>query len=44
VALDAYACLTNTVGPEKGFVGAGLLVALIAMFLAALAVPRLIAA
>ena len=35
----AYAWLTNTVDPEEGFVGASLLVALIAMFLAALAVP-----
>jgi low temperature requirement protein LtrA len=36
----AYAWLTNTVDPEEGFVGAALLVALIAMFLAALAVPH----
>jgi low temperature requirement protein LtrA len=35
----AYAWLTNTVDPEEGFVGAALLVALIAMFLGALAVP-----
>ena len=35
----AYAWLTNTVDPEEGLVGAALLVALIAMFLAALAVP-----
>jgi low temperature requirement protein LtrA len=35
----AYAWLTNTVDPEEGFVGAALLIALIAMFLAALAVP-----
>jgi len=35
-----YAWLTNTVDPEEGFIGAALLVALIAMFLAALAVPR----
>jgi low temperature requirement protein LtrA len=35
----AYAWLTNTVNPEEGFVGAALLVTLIAMFLAALAVP-----
>jgi low temperature requirement protein LtrA len=35
----AYAWLTNTVDPEEGVVGAALLVALIAMFLAALAVP-----
>jgi low temperature requirement protein LtrA len=36
----AYAWLTNTVDPEDGVVGAALLVALIAMFIAALAVPR----
>jgi low temperature requirement protein LtrA len=36
----AYAWLTNTVDPEEGFIGAALLVALTAMFLAALAVPR----
>jgi low temperature requirement protein LtrA len=35
----AYAWLTNTVDPEDGFVGGALLVALIAMFVAALAVP-----
>jgi low temperature requirement protein LtrA len=35
----AYAWLTNTLDPEEGFVGASLLVALIAMFIAALAVP-----
>ncbi len=35
----AYAWLTNTVDPEEGVVGAALLVALIAMFVAALAVP-----
>jgi low temperature requirement protein LtrA len=35
----AYAWLTNTVDPEEGFVGAALLLALIAMFVAALAVP-----
>jgi len=35
----AYAWLTNTVDPEEGFIGTALLVALIAMFLAALAVP-----
>src|SRR5580765_1983307 len=35
----AYAWLTNIVDPEEGFVGAALLVALIAMFVAALAVP-----
>jgi low temperature requirement protein LtrA len=34
-----YAWLTNTVDPEEGFVGLALLVALIAMFVAALAVP-----
>jgi low temperature requirement protein LtrA len=39
----AYAWLTNTVDPEEGFIGAALLVALIAMFLAALAVPRVFA-
>ena len=36
----AYAWLTNTVDPEEGFIGAALLVALIAMFVAALAVTR----
>jgi low temperature requirement protein LtrA len=35
----AYAWLTNTVDPEEGFVGAALLAALMAMFIAALAVP-----
>jgi low temperature requirement protein LtrA len=35
----AYAWLTNTIDPEEGFVGAALLAALIAMFLAAIAVP-----
>jgi low temperature requirement protein LtrA len=35
----AYAWLTNTVDPEEGVVGAALLVALIAMFIAALVVP-----
>jgi low temperature requirement protein LtrA len=35
----AYAWLTNTVDPEEGVVGAALLVALIAMFVAALVVP-----
>jgi low temperature requirement protein LtrA len=35
----AYAWLTNTVDPEEGLVGGALLVALIAMFVAALAVP-----
>src|SRR5262245_46431332 len=35
----AYAWLTNTVDPEDGFVGAVLLVALLAAFVAALAVP-----
>jgi low temperature requirement protein LtrA len=38
-AWTAYAWLTNTVDPEEGFVGAALLVALIAMFVAALVVP-----
>ena len=38
-AWTAYAWLTNTVDPEESFVGAALLVALIAMFVAALAVP-----
>jgi low temperature requirement protein LtrA len=38
-AWTAYAWLTNTVDPEEGFVGGALLVALIAMFVAALAVP-----
>jgi low temperature requirement protein LtrA len=36
----AYAWLTNTVDPEEGVIGAALLVTLIAMFLAALAVPH----
>lgn len=36
----AYAWLTNTVDPEAGVIGAALLVALIAMFIAALAVPH----
>jgi low temperature requirement protein LtrA len=36
---SAYAWLTNTVDPEEGVVGAALLVALIAMFIGALAVP-----
>ena len=36
---SAYAWLTNTVDPEEGVVGAALLAALIAMFVAALAVP-----
>jgi hypothetical protein len=39
VGVDAYAWLTNTVDPEAGVVGAALLVALIAMFVAALVVP-----
>jgi low temperature requirement protein LtrA len=39
----AYAWLTNTLDPEEGFVGAALLVALIAMFVAALAVPGVFA-
>ncbi len=38
-AWTAYAWLTNTVDPEEGFVGLALLVALIAMFVTALAVP-----
>jgi low temperature requirement protein LtrA len=38
-AWTAYAWLTNVVDPEEGVVGAALLVALIAMFVAALAVP-----
>ncbi|HEY7707444.1 MAG TPA: low temperature requirement protein A [Gaiellaceae bacterium] len=37
---SAYAWLTNTVDPEEGLVGAALLVALIAMFIAALVVPE----
>jgi low temperature requirement protein LtrA len=38
-AWSAFAWLTNIVDPEQGFVGAALLVALIAMFVAALVVP-----
>jgi low temperature requirement protein LtrA len=38
-AWTAYAWLTNIVDPEEGVVGAALLVALIAMFVAALVVP-----
>jgi low temperature requirement protein LtrA len=38
-AWTAYAWLTNTVDPEDNVVGAALLVALIAMFVAALVVP-----
>ena len=38
-AWAAYAWFTNVVDPEDGVVGATLLVALIAMFVAALAVP-----
>ena len=38
-AWSAYAWLTNIVDPEEGFVGLALLVALIAMFVAALVVP-----
>jgi low temperature requirement protein LtrA len=38
-AWTAYAWLTNTVDPEESTVGAALLVALIAMFVAALVVP-----
>ena len=39
MAWSSYAWLTNIVDPEEGFVGAALLVALIAMFVAALVVP-----
>ena len=39
VDVAAYAWLMNTVDPEEGVVGAALLVALIAMFVAALVVP-----
>jgi low temperature requirement protein LtrA len=38
-AWSAYAWFTNIVDPEEGFVGAALLIALIAMFIAALVVP-----
>jgi low temperature requirement protein LtrA len=38
-AWSAYAWLTNNVDPEEGIVGAALLVALLAMFVAALVVP-----
>ena len=38
-AWSAYAWLTNILGPEDGLVGAALLVAMIAMFVAALVVP-----
>jgi low temperature requirement protein LtrA len=38
-AWSAYAWFTNVVDPEEGVVGAALLVALIAMFVAALVVP-----
>jgi low temperature requirement protein LtrA len=38
-AWAAYAALTNTVDPDEGAVGAALLAALMAMFIAALAVP-----
>jgi low temperature requirement protein LtrA len=38
-AWSAYAWLTNVVDPEEGVVGAALLVALIAIFVAALVVP-----
>ena len=38
-AWTAYAWLTNTLDPEEGVVGGALLVALIAMFIAALVVP-----
>jgi low temperature requirement protein LtrA len=40
---SAYAWLTNTLDPEEEAVGAALLVALIAMFVAALAVPGVFA-
>ena len=39
-AWTAYAWLMNTVDPEEGVVGAALLIALIAMFVAALVVPN----
>jgi low temperature requirement protein LtrA len=39
-AWASYAALTNTVDPEVGAIGAALLVALIAMFVAALVVPN----
>ncbi len=39
-AWAAYSWLTNNVDPEESLVGAALLVALIAMFIAALAVPN----
>ena len=42
-AWSAYAWLTNVVDPEEGVIGAALLVALIAMFVAALAVPGVFA-
>ena len=42
-AWAAYAWLTNIVDPEEGFVGLALLVALIAMFVAALVVPGVFA-
>jgi low temperature requirement protein LtrA len=38
-AWSAYAWLTNNVDPEEGLVGAALLIALVAMFVAALVVP-----
>jgi low temperature requirement protein LtrA len=38
-AWSAYAWLTNNLDPEEGLVGAALLVALVAMFVAALVVP-----
>ncbi len=38
-AWASYAALTNTVDPEEGVIGGALLVALIAMFVAALVVP-----
>ena len=42
-AWAAYAWLTNIVDPEEGFVGLALLIALIAMFVAALVVPGVFA-
>jgi low temperature requirement protein LtrA len=42
-AWAAYAWLTNVVDPEENLIGAALFVALIAMFVAALAVPNVFA-
>jgi low temperature requirement protein LtrA len=42
-AWSAYAWFTNIVDPEEGFVGAALLVAMVAMFIAALVVPGIFA-